>query len=262
MRDDILAAYPAIEPARVHVVHNGIDTQLYAPVGESDVLARYGVDPTRPSALFVGRITRQKGVAHLLAAAASFDPDVQLILCAGSPDTPEIGAEIEAAVARLAESRTGVIWLREMLPRPDVVALLGAATVFVCPSIYEPLGIVNLEAMACETPVVASDVGGIPEVVDTERTGLLVHYSADDDGDVRGRPRRRGERHRPRSAAGPRHGCRRAGAGGRGVRMGRHRPPNDRPVPLADLTSAVTPARAVAQPSERLDARLCTQVVA
>ena len=187
MRDEILAAYPFVEPDRVQVIHNGIDTTLYAPTASTGIGARFGIDPARPSVIFVGRITRQKGLAHLLAAAADFDPSIQLVLCAGAPDTPEIAAEISAAVDQLAATRTGVIWIREMLPRPDVVELLGAATVFVCPSIYEPLGIVNLEAMACETAVVASAVGGIPEVVDDGVTGLLVPYSPDEVDAFQGR---------------------------------------------------------------------------
>ncbi len=174
MRADVLDAYPFVDPARVHVIHNGIDTAMYAPSTASDVLARFGVDLARPSAVFVGRITRQKGLRHLLAAANQFDPDVQLILCAGAPDTPEIATETEATVAALQASRSGVIWVRDMLPRADLVQLLSHATVFVCPSVYEPLGIVNLEAMACETAVVASAVGGIPEVVADGVTGLLV----------------------------------------------------------------------------------------
>ena len=178
MRADVLDAYPFVDPARVHVIHNGIDTALYQPVAGTDVLARYGIDPDRPSAIFVGRITRQKGVDHLLRAAAGFDPDVQLVLCAGAPDTPEIAAETSAAVSSLSASRTGVVWIREMLPRAELTQLLTHATVFVCPSVYEPLGIVNLEAMACETAVVASAVGGIPEVVADGLTGLLVPYHA------------------------------------------------------------------------------------
>jgi starch synthase len=176
MRADILDCYPALDPARLHVVRNGIDTQVYAPDPATGVLERLGVDLDRPYALFVGRITRQKGVGHLVAAAHRFRPEVQLVLCAGAPDTPEIGAETRAAVEALQAARTGVVWVEDMLPRPDVVQLLTHATVFVCPSVYEPLGIVNLEAMGCETAVVASDVGGIPEVVVHGETGLLVHY--------------------------------------------------------------------------------------
>ncbi|MEP6599792.1 MAG: glycogen synthase [Actinomycetota bacterium] len=176
MHADILEAYPSVDPERVHVIHNGIDTALYRPDRGTDVVDRYGIDRSRPSVIFVGRITRQKGLAHLLAAANSFDPEIQLVLCAGAPDTPEIAAETESTVAALQRSRSGVIWIRDMLPRPEVVQLLSQATVFVCPSVYEPLGIVNLEAMACETAVVASAVGGIPEVVADAVTGLLVPY--------------------------------------------------------------------------------------
>jgi starch synthase len=178
MRADLLDAYPFVDPAKVHVIHNGIDTKLYAPVAGEEVLARYGVDPARPSALFVGRITRQKGLVHLLRAADRFDPAIQLVLCAGAPDTPEIAAETQAAVSHLAATRTGVVWIHEMLPRAELAQLLTHATVFVCPSVYEPLGIVNLEAMACETAVVASAVGGIPEVVADGLTGSLVPYHA------------------------------------------------------------------------------------
>ncbi len=176
MRADVLSAYPFVDPARVHVIHNGIDTELYAPATSDDALARYGIDPDRPFAIFVGRITRQKGLVHLLRAAERFDPDVQLVLCAGAPDTPEIAAEIASSVDKLAESRAGVVWIRDMVPRAELAQLLTHATVFVCPSVYEPLGIVNLEAMACQTAVVASAVGGIPEVVADGLTGLLVPY--------------------------------------------------------------------------------------
>jgi alpha-maltose-1-phosphate synthase len=183
MREDVLRAYPALDPNRVHVVKNGIDTGAWYPAepepGDS-VLTDLGVDKGRPLVAFVGRITRQKGVAHLVAAAHRFAPDVQLVLCAGAPDTPEIAAEVSSAVQKLARSRTGVFWVREMLSLPKIREILSAATVFVCPSVYEPLGIVNLEAMACATAVVASDVGGIPEVVADGRTGLLVHYDASD----------------------------------------------------------------------------------
>ncbi|MFH5212157.1 glycogen synthase [Antrihabitans spumae] len=181
MRLDVLDAYPAVDPARVHVVHNGIDTEVWHPGPALDpatsVLAERGVRTDEPIVAFVGRITRQKGVGHLLAAAADFDPDIQLVLCAGAPDTPEIEAEVERAVAELRKTRSNVFWVREMLPTEQIREILSAATVFVCPSVYEPLGIVNLEAMACETAVVASDVGGIPEVVDDGRTGVLVHYN-------------------------------------------------------------------------------------
>jgi starch synthase len=185
MRDDVLKTYPALDPNRVHVVRNGIDTDVWYPVGPQSgesVLAELGVDPGRPIVAFVGRITRQKGVAHLVAAAHRFAPEVQLVLCAGAPDTPEIAAEVTAAVQELARARTGVFWVREMLPIGKIREILSAATVFVCPSVYEPLGIVNLEAMACGTAVVASDVGGIPEVVADHQTGLLVHYDVNDTG--------------------------------------------------------------------------------
>jgi starch synthase len=174
MRADVLSAYPDVDPAKVRVIHNGIDAEQYAPDPNTDVLDRYGVDRGRPSVVFVGRITRQKGVPVLLHAAAHLDPEVQLVLCAGAPDTPELGAEVAGLVEQLRGSRSGVIWLSGMLSKREVIQLLSHATLFACPSVYEPLGIVNLEAMACGTAVVASKTGGIPEVVADGETGLLV----------------------------------------------------------------------------------------
>ena len=183
MRTDVLAAYPALDPARVHVIKNGVDTGVWYPAEtgvEESVLDELGVDRSRPIVAFVGRITRQKGVPHLIAAAHRFDPAVQLVLCAGAPDTPEIAAEVSAAVSDLSEQRSGVFWVRDFLPIHEIREILSAATIFVCPSVYEPLGIVNLEAMACGTAVIASDVGGIPEVVSDGVTGTLVHYDPAD----------------------------------------------------------------------------------
>jgi starch synthase len=185
MRGDLLGAYPAVDPARVQVIYNGIDTAQYAPDPDTDVLERRGIDPDAPTIVFVGRITRQKGVTHLLEAMAHVDPEAQLVLCAGAPDTPEIGAEVAALVERLQGQRENVLWLAEMLPKTEVIQILSHATVFACPSIYEPLGIVNLEAMACETAVVATATGGIVEVVDDPATGLLVPIEP---GDPTGEP--------------------------------------------------------------------------
>lgn len=179
---EILGCYPAVDPARTSVIYNGIDANEYRPDRATHVLERHGIDPARPSVIFVGRITRQKGLTHLLDAAPLLDPEAQLVLCAGAPDTPEIAAEIATKMDAVRAARGGVIWIEEMLPKPDVIQLLTHATVFVCPSIYEPMGIVNLEAMACETAVVATAVGGIPEVVEDGVTGLLVPYEARPDG--------------------------------------------------------------------------------
>ncbi len=182
MREDVLRSYPTVDPERVHVVHNGIDSQLWQPLDDPDTCRRHGMDPDRPAVTFVGRITRQKGLPYLMRAARQLDPAAQLVLCAGAPDTPEIQAEVEGLLAELRETRDGVVWIPEMLPRAEVQALLTASTVFACPSVYEPLGIVNLEAMACELPVVATATGGIPEVVVDGETGWLVPIEQVQDG--------------------------------------------------------------------------------
>jgi starch synthase len=182
MRRDILRSYPDIDPDRVSVVYNGIDLTDWRPNDDPDLARSLGVDPDRPSIVFVGRITRQKGLPYLLRAARALPADVQLVLCAGAPDTPEIMAEVSGLVAELAETREGVVWIDRHLPRNELTALLTAATCFVCPSVYEPLGIVNLEAMACGAAVVGTATGGIPEVVDDGVTGVLVPIDQADDG--------------------------------------------------------------------------------
>ena len=182
MRRDILRSYPFLDESKVTVVHNGIDLTKWKPINDLDTVRALGIDPDRPSVVFVGRITRQKGLPYLLRAAALLPPEVQLVLCAGAPDTPEILAEVEAGVAALREKRSGVVWIDRILSQPELSAVLTQATTFVCPSVYEPLGIVNLEAMACGAPVVGTATGGIPEVVDDGVTGRLVPIEQLQDG--------------------------------------------------------------------------------
>jgi alpha-maltose-1-phosphate synthase len=182
MRADILETYPTVDPDRVVVIPNGIDPDEYQPDPATDALERLGIDPAAPSVVFVGRMTRQKGIEHALDAAVHIDPAAQIVLCAGAPDTPGIGAELRARAATLAATRGNVVWVEEMVPRTTLVQILSHASVFLCPSVYEPFGITNLEAMACELPVVASAVGGIPEVVADGETGWLVPIDVDDDG--------------------------------------------------------------------------------
>ncbi|MCR2818570.1 glycogen synthase [Microbacterium sp. zg.Y1090] len=182
MRQDILRSYPELDPGKVRVIYNGIDTEAWHPVNDPDLLAELGVDATRPSVVFVGRITRQKGLPYLLRAAALLPPEVQLVLCAGAPDTPQIMAEVEELVRGLQQTRSGVVWIDRHLSRHELCTLLTAATTFVCPSVYEPLGIVNLEAMACGAAVVGTATGGIPEVVVDGVTGRLVPIEQVRDG--------------------------------------------------------------------------------
>jgi starch synthase len=182
MRRDILRSYPALDASRVHVVYNGIDLERWKPTDDLDTVRALGIDPDRPAVVFVGRITRQKGLPYLLRAAALLPPEVQLVLCAGAPDTPGILAEVTAGVEALQQERSGVVWIDRLLSQHDLAAVLTAGTVFVCPSVYEPLGIVNLEAMACGLPVVGTATGGIPEVVADGVTGRLVPIDQATDG--------------------------------------------------------------------------------
>jgi starch synthase len=182
MKRDILRSYPFLDEARVHTVHNGIDLARWKPVQDDELVRSFGIDPDRPSVVFVGRITRQKGLPYLLRAVAKLPADVQIVLCAGAPDTPEIMAEVQGLVRELQQTRTGVVWIDKMLEHHQLSAVLSSGTAFVCPSVYEPLGIVNLEAMACGLPVVGTATGGIPEVVDDGVTGRLVPIDQADDG--------------------------------------------------------------------------------
>ena len=182
MRADILRSYPQVDPDKVVVVHNGIDLSGWARMEDDDTVRGLGIDPQRPSVVFVGRITRQKGLPYLLRAAERMPDDVQLVMCAGAPDTPEIMSEVSGLVQKLNDQRSGVVWIERMLPRDELCKVLSAATTFVCPSVYEPLGIVNLEAMACEAAVVGTATGGIPEVIEDGVTGRLVPIDQVDDG--------------------------------------------------------------------------------
>jgi starch synthase len=183
VREDVLKCYPAVDPDRVHVIHNGIDPEIYRPQPSPETLRGFGIDPSRPFVLFNGRVTRQKGLPLLLAATLKLDPQYQVVIVASSPDTPEIAAEVAALAGRVSAERGNLVWIDHFIPREDLIHLHSHATVFVCPSIYEPFGLVILEAMACETAVVASRVGGIPEIVVEGETGYLVDFNpADFDG--------------------------------------------------------------------------------
>lgn len=177
MRDDVLSCYPKVDPGRIHVIHNGIDAEVYRPLPSEAALTRLGVDPAVPFALFAGRVTRQKGLHLLLAAARRINPRFQLVIVASSPDTPEIGAELADLAERVRSERGNLVWIGRFIPLEDLIHLYSGAAVFICPSVYEPFGLVNLEAMACETAVVASRVGGIPEIVVDGETGYLIDYN-------------------------------------------------------------------------------------
>jgi len=181
MREDLLRCYPLVDPSRVHVIHNGIDVDEYSPTTATDSLAGLGVDPNRPSVVFVGRITRQKGIQYLLEAAPAIDPDAQIIFAAGAADTASFAEEMQQLVGEVSKKRKRVVWIERHLTRTEMVQLLSNSTVFVCPSIYEPFGLVNIEAMACGAPVVATATGGIPEIVLDGETGLLVPFEPGDD---------------------------------------------------------------------------------
>ena len=240
MRTGTLESYTDLDPDKVHVVKNGIDPDEFAPDTGTDIVTGLGMSLDQPTVVFVGRITRQKGLIHLVRAAEQLDPDTQLVLLAGAPDTPEIAQEFNEAFGHLQSARGNVIWVQEMLPRASVRQVLSHATVFACPSVYEPLGIVNLEAMACETAVVASAVGGIPEVVVDGETGYLVPYDpaqADDPAVIaafEGEPRDQDQRADRRSGPGPAVRAGRTAAVHRRIQLGQDRGGDRRRLPPRD----------------------------